>query len=97
MTMTMDEGNGRVAVAYDWAAGLIGLAKRLVGDGVEVDLAPIRPAVQSLCETLKPLPRREAAVWLKRLIDLQQDMAALCRDLPHRVQIDDSAQSIQHR
>lgn len=81
MTTTMNDCDSRVAAAYDWAAGLVGLARRLVGDGVDVDLGPIRPAVQSLCETLKSLPRREAAVWLKRLIDLQQDMAALSRDL----------------
>ncbi|MBK8208567.1 MAG: hypothetical protein IPK78_00020 [Rhodospirillales bacterium] len=78
-----DAGN-RVADAYSWAAGLVGLARRLVADGIEVDLQPIRPAIRDLCEEVKGLPGAEASVWLNHLIELQHEMATLARVLADR-------------
>ncbi len=81
--MTTD-ADARVAGAYSWAAGLVGLARRLIADGVDVDLEPIRPAVRDLCEEIKGLPKAEASHWLNQLIDLQHEMAALGRALADR-------------
>lgn len=74
----------RVAGAYTWAAGLVGLARRLVADGLDVDLEPIRPAVRELCQGIRELPSDEASAWLKHLIDLQREMTALARALAER-------------
>lgn len=85
MTMpTSTDADARVAGAYSWAAGLVGLARRLIADGVDVDLEPIRPAVRDLCEEIKGLPKAEASHWLNQLTDLQHEMAALGRALAAR-------------
>jgi hypothetical protein len=81
---TSKDADARVAGAYSWAAGLVGLARRLVTDGVDVDLEPIRPAVRELCQEIKELPSAEASQWITRLIDLQHEMAALARALADR-------------
>jgi hypothetical protein len=83
-TPKANDAENRVADAYSWAAGLVGLARRLVADGIEVDLKPIRPAIRDLCEEVKELPGEEASVWLNQLIELQHEMAALARALADR-------------
>lgn len=81
---TSTDADARVAGAYSWAAGLVGLARRLIADGVDVDLEPIRPAVRELCQEIRDLPSAEASLWLNPLIDLQHEMAALGRALADR-------------
>jgi hypothetical protein len=81
---TSKDADARVAGAYSWAAGLVGLARRLITDGVDVDLEPIRPAVRDLCQEIKELPSAEASLWITQLIDLQHEMAALARALADR-------------
>lgn len=81
---TSTDADARVAGAYSWAAGLVGLARRLIAEGVDVDLEPIRPAVRDLCKEIRELPKAEASHWLKRLIHLQHEMAALTRALADR-------------
>jgi hypothetical protein len=75
-------GEERAAQAYEWAANLIGLARRLIADGVQdVDLSPIRPAIQDLCTVIKELPPVQAREWVTHLIDLQHELAALSHDM----------------
>jgi hypothetical protein len=83
-TPKANNAENRVAEAYSWAAGLVGLARRLVANGIEVDLKPIRPAIRELCEEVKELPSAEASSWLNHLIELQHEMAALARALADR-------------
>ncbi|QLH38669.1 MAG: hypothetical protein HWD60_06600 [Defluviicoccus sp.] len=71
----------RAVAAYESAATLIGRARRRLADGTDVDLSPIRPAIQDLCRTIKELPSKQAAVWVTHLLDLQHDLAALGHDL----------------
>lgn len=77
MMTTSQEEEGPVGAAYTWAAGLVALARKLISDGVEVDLSPIRPAVRELCDIIKTLPPEESSLWLARLVDLQRELAAL--------------------
>jgi hypothetical protein len=88
ITATPDDDDARVNAAYAWAAGLIGLARRLVANDLDVDLTPIRPAIRDLCDGIRLLPKREAAIWLNRLIELQHEMAALTRELARRDGVD---------
>jgi hypothetical protein len=74
----------RAAAAYEWAANLIGLARRLIADGVDVDVSPIRPAIQELCDLIKQLPPAQANEWVVHLLDLQHELAALGRDFSVR-------------
>jgi hypothetical protein len=78
------DAQNRTAAAYDWAAGLVALARRLVADGVDVDLSPIRPAVRELCDAVAALPKAEAAEWLVRLSALHHQLAELGRELAAR-------------
>ncbi len=76
----------RAAAAYEWAAGLVGLARRLIADGTDVDLTPIRPAIQELCGALRQLPAVQAREWVNHLLELQRELAALGHDLAVRRQ-----------
>lgn len=78
---TDPEPEVRAVAAYESAATLIGRARRRLADGTDVDLSPIRPAIQDLCRTIKELPSKQAAVWVIHLLDLQHDLAALGHDL----------------
>jgi hypothetical protein len=84
MTASSADPHRQVAAAYAWASGLIRLATRLVTDGVDVDLAPIRPAIRELCEVVATLPKADAADWLVRLVALQHQLAALGQELAAR-------------
>lgn len=74
----------RATAAYTWAEGLIALASRLIDEGVEVDLAPIRPAIRHLCEEVRAMPKADAEAWLPRLVGLQHALAALVQRLAKR-------------
>ncbi len=73
MTTTMNDCDSRVAAAYDWAAGLVGLARRLVGDGVDVDALPARLAERLAGELEHHAP-----------VGARHGDAARVRDLSHR-------------
>ncbi|MBK8174447.1 MAG: hypothetical protein IPK66_03940 [Rhodospirillales bacterium] len=79
-----ESSSERVIKAYKWAAGLIALARDLVDKNIDVDLAPVRPAVRDLCATIKTLSKGEAADWLPRLVDLQRDLSSLGLELATR-------------
>ena len=81
---TQADGGQRAAAAYEWAASLIGLARRLIADGVEVDISPIRPAIQELCGVIKELAPEQAKEWVTHLLDLQHELALLGSDLADR-------------
>jgi hypothetical protein len=74
----------RIAAAYECAAAQIALARALVANSVEVDLAPIRPAIRDLCDVLKSMPKKEAAEWLAQLIELQHELARLGQEFVAR-------------
>lgn len=77
--------NGRaVAAAYDCASRQIARARALVADGVDVDLTPIRPAIRDLCDMLRSMPKKDAAEWLTRLIELQHELARLGQECARR-------------
>lgn len=78
-------GNGPgVAAAYDSVIDLIAMARALVAAGAEVDLAPIRPAIRDLCDRLKAMPKKDAAEWLARLVELQRELARLGQEFAER-------------
>ena len=77
-----DYGEGQLRQAFDWAAGLIVIAKRLVAQRrSDIDLAPIGPAIREVCALAVELPPDRAEKWIDRLIILQQDLALLSEDL----------------
>lgn len=87
---TRTDGEQRAAAAYEWAASLIGLARRLIADRVEVDVSPIRPAIQVLCGVIKELPPDQAKEWVTHLLDLQHELASLGHDFAVRQRDDDT-------
>lgn len=84
MTASAPGSRRTIATAYECAAGHIALARALVANGAEVDLAPIRPAIRDLCDVLKSLPKNEAAEWLAQLIELQHELARLGQEFVAR-------------
>ena len=84
MTTTPRDEESRVVAAYTWATGLVVLARKLIADGVEVDLSPIRPAIRELCDIVRTLPPSKSADWLARLLDLQRELAALGQEMAAR-------------
>lgn len=78
------EAARQVASAYEWAAGLILLGRQLLDEGVDVDLAPVQPAVRDLCEAIRQLSGEQAKAWLPRLVGLQHELTQLGRDLAQR-------------
>jgi hypothetical protein len=82
--MTTEDHGARATAAFEWATGLVALARRLVGDGVDVDLSPVQPAINELCQIVKSMPAPDAAAWLDRLMALQQDLASLAEELAAR-------------
>jgi hypothetical protein len=84
MTKSAPREEEPVAAAYRWAAGLVALARKLIAEGGEVDLTPIRPAIRDLCEGVRSLPKNEASVWLARLVELQHELARLGNELAER-------------
>ena len=85
---------GKVAAAYDSAARQIARARALVADCVEVDLAPIRPAIRDLCDMLKSMPKQDAAEWLARLVELQRELARLGQEFARRAGTTDGSEHI---
>jgi hypothetical protein len=84
VTASAPNSRTRIAAAYECAAGQIELARTLVANGAEVDLAPIRPAIRDLCDVLKSIPKNEAAEWLAQLIELQHELARLGQEFVAR-------------
>ena len=83
--ITPPPGKGRaVAAAYECASRQIARARALVADGVDADLAPIRPAIRDLCDMLRSMPKHAAAEWLTRLIELQHELARLGQECARR-------------
>lgn len=84
MNEAEDDAEARAEAAYTWATGLVELARTLSSEGTEVDLQPIRPAVHSLCDAVKELPPESARSWVRRLLALQGELAALGQSLADR-------------
>lgn len=77
-----DYGEGQLRQAFNWAAGLIVIAKRLVAERrADIDLAPIAPAIKEVCALAVDLPPDRAEKWIDRLIILQQDLTLLSQAL----------------
>lgn len=77
-----DYGEGQLRQAFNWAAGLIVIAKRLVAERrADIDLTPIGPAIKEVCALAVELPPDRAEKWIDRLIILQQDLALISREL----------------
>lgn len=94
MTAPTTDSGRSIAAAYECAAGKIALARALVANGAEVDLAPIRPAIRDLCDILKSRPKNESAEWLARLIELQQELARLGQEFVARAGSGQGSQAI---
>jgi len=77
MSSTVSDAQARVEQAYAWAAGLVDLAYRLVGESVVVDIAPTQPAIRDLCEVVRYLPQAQALLWVDRLVGLQHRLEQL--------------------
>jgi hypothetical protein len=84
VTASAPSSRRTIATAYECASGQIALARALVANGAEVDLAPIRPAIRDLCDILKSMPKNEAAEWLVQLIELQHELARLGQEFVAR-------------
>lgn len=92
--ITSRPAKAKVAAAYESAARQIARARTLMADGVEVDLAPIRPAIRDLCEMLKSMPKQDAAEWLARLVELQHELARLGQEFARRAGTTDGSGDI---